>query len=100
MVNSLILYLWKIIRVKADFYRNCSQRQTAPAICSRWNVLNGSLRRYFASVSVNIDVILLDLSLPDSQGEETFAKVKAGAPDIAIVAVERFGGRSNSPEDG
>jgi len=35
----------------------------------------------------DIDVILLDLSLPDSQGEETFLKVKAGAPDIAVVVL-------------
>jgi DNA-binding NarL/FixJ family response regulator len=35
----------------------------------------------------DIDVILLDLSLPDSQGEETFAKVKACAPDVAIVVL-------------
>jgi DNA-binding NarL/FixJ family response regulator len=35
----------------------------------------------------DIDVILLDLSLPDSQGEETFTKVKACAPDIAIVVL-------------
>jgi DNA-binding NarL/FixJ family response regulator len=34
-----------------------------------------------------IDVILLDLSLPDSQGEETFAKMKACAPDVAIVVL-------------
>jgi DNA-binding NarL/FixJ family response regulator len=35
----------------------------------------------------DIDVILLDLSLPDSQGEETFTKVKVYAPDIAIVVL-------------
>jgi signal transduction histidine kinase len=35
----------------------------------------------------DIDVILLDLSLPDSNGEETFAKVKAYAPEIAIVVL-------------
>jgi DNA-binding NarL/FixJ family response regulator len=35
----------------------------------------------------DIDVILLDLSLPDSQGEETFAKVKAYAPDVPIVVL-------------
>jgi DNA-binding NarL/FixJ family response regulator len=35
----------------------------------------------------DIDVVLLDLSLPDSKGEETFAKVKACAPDIAIVVL-------------
>jgi signal transduction histidine kinase len=35
----------------------------------------------------DIDVVLLDLSLPDSQGEETFARVKSCAPDIAIVVL-------------
>jgi signal transduction histidine kinase len=35
----------------------------------------------------DIDVILLDLSLPDSNGEETFAKVRAYAPEIAIVVL-------------
>jgi signal transduction histidine kinase len=35
----------------------------------------------------DIDVVLLDLSLPDSKGEETFAKMKACAPDIAIVVL-------------
>jgi signal transduction histidine kinase len=38
----------------------------------------------------DIDVILLDLSLPDSQGEETFAKVKIYALDIAIVVLSGF----------
>src|SRR6476659_1602610 len=38
----------------------------------------------------DIDVILLDLSLPDSQGEETFARTKAYAPDTAIVVLTGF----------
>jgi signal transduction histidine kinase len=38
----------------------------------------------------DIDVILLDLSLPDSQGEETFTKTKAYAPDTAIVVLTGF----------
>jgi signal transduction histidine kinase len=38
----------------------------------------------------DIDVILPDLSLPDSQGEETFAKVRTYAMDIAIVVLSGF----------
>jgi signal transduction histidine kinase len=38
----------------------------------------------------DIDVVLLDLSLPDCQGEETFAKVRAHAPDTAIVVLTVF----------
>jgi signal transduction histidine kinase len=37
-----------------------------------------------------IDVVLLDLSLPDSHGEETFVKMKAYAPDTAIVVLTGF----------
>ena len=62
--------------MKDDSYRSCSKSRQAQVISSRWSVLNGSLRQYFASGVGGIDVILLDLSLPDSQGEETFAKVK------------------------
>jgi signal transduction histidine kinase len=38
----------------------------------------------------DIDVVLLDLSLPDCQGEETFAKAKACAPHAAIVVSSGF----------
>jgi MinD-like ATPase involved in chromosome partitioning or flagellar assembly/CheY-like chemotaxis protein len=34
-----------------------------------------------------IDVVLLDLSLPDSQGLETFARVHAQAPEVPIIAL-------------
>lgn len=34
-----------------------------------------------------IDVVLLDLSLPDSQGFDTFAKVHTQAPDVPIVVL-------------
>lgn len=34
-----------------------------------------------------IDVVLLDLSLPDSQGFETFAEVYARAPEVPIVVL-------------
>lgn len=35
--------------------------------------------------SKGIDLILLDLGLPDCQGRETYAKVHHGAPDVPIV---------------
>ena len=31
------------------------------------------------------DAVLLDLSLPDSQGFDTFAKLHSHAPDVAVV---------------
>src|SRR5574341_1120998 len=34
-----------------------------------------------------IDVVLLDLNLPDSRGFDTFAKVLAGAPQIPVVVM-------------
>lgn len=34
-----------------------------------------------------IDVLLLDLSLPDSQGFETFTRVHAHAPDVPVVVL-------------
>ncbi|MEI6634411.1 MAG: GGDEF domain-containing response regulator [Chlamydiota bacterium] len=37
--------------------------------------------------SGGIDVVLLDLSLPDSKGLETYAKVHASSPDVPIVIV-------------
>ena len=34
-----------------------------------------------------IDVVLLDLTLPDSQGEETFERALAAAPDMPIIVM-------------
>lgn len=34
-----------------------------------------------------IDLVLLDLSLPDSQGAETFTRVRAAVPQVAIVVL-------------
>ncbi len=33
----------------------------------------------------DIDVVLLDLSLPDSNGLETFIKIHAGVPEIPVI---------------
>src|SRR5271155_601649 len=38
-----------------------------------------------------IDAILLDLALPDSTGQETFAKAKAQAPAIPIIVLTGHG---------
>ena len=35
----------------------------------------------------NVDVLLLDLSLPDSHGPETFTKARSGSPDIPIIVL-------------
>ena len=39
----------------------------------------------------NIDIILLDLGLPDSSGMETFLQIQADAPDIPIIILTGFG---------
>ena len=36
-------------------------------------------------ISENVDVILLDLMLPDSRGLQTFDKIRAEASDVPIV---------------
>ncbi|MEE8391163.1 MAG: GAF domain-containing protein [Anaerolineae bacterium] len=42
-------------------------------------------------VTEDVDVILLDLVLPDSQGFETFAAVHARAPDVPIIVMSGLG---------
>ena len=39
------------------------------------------------------DLVLLDLSLPDSRGFDTFARVHAQAPDVPIIVLSGLGGR-------
>ena len=39
----------------------------------------------------DIDAVLLDLSLPDSRGSETFTRAKAHAPDIAMIVLTDYG---------
>ncbi len=39
----------------------------------------------------NIDVILLDLALPDGQGLDTFARVHAQAPRVPVVVLTGLG---------
>lgn len=40
-----------------------------------------------ALIKYNIDIILLDLSLPDSEGIETFARIKAQAPHVPVIVL-------------
>ena len=40
------------------------------------------------------DVLLLDLSLPDSSGRETFLRVRAAAPDLPIVVLTGAAGEA------
>jgi DNA-binding response OmpR family regulator len=34
-----------------------------------------------------VDAVLLDLSLPDSQGFETFSRLRAQAPDVPVIVL-------------
>jgi signal transduction histidine kinase len=38
-------------------------------------------------IQIKVDIILLDLSLPDSTGIETFAKIKAHSPHIPVIVL-------------
>ena len=42
----------------------------------------------------HFDVLLLDLSLPDSAGRDTFLRARAAAPDVPIVVLTGFGDES------
>ena len=46
----------------------------------------------------NIDAVLLNLSLPDSQGSETLARTMAYAPGTAIIVLNDLGGEAASLE--
>src|SRR5438874_1957625 len=37
--------------------------------------------------AADVDIVLLDLSLPDSQGIETFARLEQGAPGIPTIVL-------------
>ncbi|HDQ71317.1 MAG TPA: response regulator [Chloroflexi bacterium] len=43
---------------------------------------------------VDVDLILLDLSLPDSQGLSTFTKIRRQAPHIPIIVLSGLPGQS------
>ena len=44
-----------------------------------------SLREGLSAIGTDTDIVLLDLSLPDSQGWETFERVRGQAPHIPII---------------
>jgi len=47
-----------------------------------------TLAQAIERVAMNsIDVVLLDLALPDSQGIETFVRLQASAPNVAVVVL-------------
>jgi DNA-binding response OmpR family regulator len=58
--------------------------QLAPLKVEHADCLSTALKRL---AQVDIDVILLDLSLPDSWGCDTFTKVRVQAPDVPIVVL-------------
>jgi DNA-binding NtrC family response regulator len=58
--------------------------QLAPLRVEHADCLSTALKRL---AQIDIDVILLDLSLPDSWGCDTFSKVHVQAPDVPIVVL-------------
>lgn len=52
---------------------------------------SGTLKNSISIISTQkVDIILLDLSLPDSNGEETFLSLKSTFPDIPIILLTGF----------
>lgn len=41
--------------------------------------------------SGNVDAVLLDLALPDSNGQDTFTRAKSAAPDVPIIVLTGLG---------
>jgi signal transduction histidine kinase len=72
----------------ACLVRETLTERTAPAINLEWVARLGSgLTRL---VHDSFDAVLLDLSLPDSQGLNTFDKVHTQSPDVPIVVMTGF----------
>lgn len=72
----------------ADLVRKTLAEQAAAAIDLEWvDQLGSGLARL---VHDSIDAVLLDLSLPDSQGLDTFDKVHAQSPEVPIVVMTGF----------
>ncbi|MFQ5852908.1 MAG: response regulator, partial [Candidatus Binatia bacterium] len=69
----------------ADLLREILVRENDPLFALEWvDQLQAGLARL---VQGGVDVILLDLSLPDSQGIDTFKGVHAQAPHVPVVVL-------------
>ncbi len=72
----------------ACLMRETLAERTAPAIDLEWvDRLGSGLTRL---VHDSFDAVLLDLSLPDSQGLDTFDKVHTQSPEVPIVVMTGF----------
>ena len=58
-----------------------------PTPCLEWVTVERLGDALCRLADERFDVVLLDLSLPDAQGFETFARVEAEAPDVPIVVL-------------
>jgi two-component system cell cycle sensor histidine kinase/response regulator CckA len=65
--------------------------QLAPVKVEHVDCLSTALKRL---AQVDIDVILLDLSLPDSWGCDTFTRVHIQAPNVPIVVLSGLSAES------
>lgn len=61
-----------------------SKAVVAPFSLDSVERLSAALKRLAVG---GVDIVLLDLGLPDSQGLETLASVRAQAPDVPIIVV-------------
>jgi Flp pilus assembly CpaE family ATPase len=82
--NSLTLLLIEDTAEYAELVQHwVSSADTADAFCLNWtDTLAAGLNRLARG---GVDVILLDLGLPDSNGVETFMKARAHAAGIPII---------------
>jgi PAS domain S-box-containing protein len=66
------------------FQRMLSRSPRGPFRLDRVDCLSTALRRLAGG---QLDIVILDLSLPDSSGFDTFAQVHAAAPSVPIVVL-------------
>src|SRR5438093_3649586 len=72
----------------AELLQELLQEDTSPAFeIERADRLRAALDRITQG---GTDVVLLDLSLPDSRGLDTFLKLRAQAPAIPVVILTGF----------
>src|SRR5690606_21613257 len=92
--ESTVAILMKILLVEddsndADFLQACLRRQKARAI----DVVrvDSMMDAVSALKQAEFDVILLDLNLPDSTGQESVHRIKCTDPTIPIVVLSGEG---------